>query len=150
MLAHPEYRARYWSVAAQLKATQPGNIQVLEALADEAVQNKNAEGSTLAIRYLEDAILHGARNSADFEELAQLLVAANRQTEAVKVLRQGMQLDPYAAELYRLSAKIYFALNKMEEACEVAAKGRERFPQDDAIRGLMNRCDSASVGGSAD
>jgi Tetratricopeptide repeat len=150
MLAHPEYRARYWSVAAQLKATQPGNIQVLEALADEAVQNKNAGGSTLAIRYLEDAILHGATNSADFEELAQLLVAANRQTEAVKVLRQGMQLDPYDAELYRISAKIYFALNKMEEACEVAAKGRERFPQDDAIRGLMNRCDSASVGGSAD
>jgi predicted Zn-dependent protease len=146
MLAHPEYRARYWSVAEQVKATQPGNVQVLEALADKAVQNKNAEGSALAIRSLEDAILHGATNPADFEELAELLVAAHRQREAVNVLRQGMQLDPYSAELYRLSVTTYFALNKMQEACEVAAKGTKRFPQDDAIRALMNRCDAASGG----
>jgi hypothetical protein len=142
MLAHPEYRARYWSMAEQLKATQLDNVQVLEALADEALQGKNGESATLAIRYLEDAIRRGATNSADFEELAKLLVAASRQSDAVNVLRQGMQLVPYDAELYRLSAKIYFALNKMQEACEVAAKGREKFPQDDAIYGLMNRCDT--------
>jgi hypothetical protein len=147
MLAHPEYRARYWSVAEQLKAAQPDNVQVAEALADKAVQDKNAEGSEPAIRYLEDAILHGATNPADFEELAELLVAAKRQTEAVNVLRQGMQLAPYHAELYRLSATIDFALNKMPEACEVASKGRQRFPQDDAIRALMNRCATASVAG---
>ncbi|MGA8622249.1 MAG: cytochrome c3 family protein [Candidatus Sulfotelmatobacter sp.] len=144
MLAHPEYRARYWSVAEQLKATQPGNVQVLEALADKAVQNRNAEGSALGIRYLEDAILHGATNPADFDALAELLVAANRQAEAAAVLQQGMQLAPYDAELYRVSTKIYLRLNKMQEACEVAAKARQRFPQDDEIRALMNRCDSAS------
>ena len=110
------------------------------------VQNKNAEGSALAIRSLEDAIFHGATNPADFEELAELLVAAHRQTEAVNVLRQGMQLDPHSAELYRLSVTTYFALNKMQEACEVVAKGTKRFPQDDAIRALMNRCDAASGG----
>jgi len=147
MLAHPEYRARYWSVAEQLKAAQPHNVPVAEALADKAVQDKNAEGSEQAIRYLEDAILHGATNPADFEELAELLVAAKRQTEAVNVLRQGMELAPYHAELYRLSATIDFALNKMQEACEVASKGRQRFPQDDAIRALMNRCATASGAG---
>src|SRR6267154_487898 len=146
MLARPEYRARYWALAEQLKANQPGNVEVLEALADKAVQNKNAEGSALGIRYLLEAILHGATNPADFEELAQLLVAANGQAEAANVLRQGMQTDPYDAELYRLSAKIYLALNKMQEACEIAAKGRQRFPQDDAIRALMNRCDTAPNG----
>ena len=146
MLAHPEYRARYWSVAEQLKATEPDNVQVLEALADKAVQDKNAAGSKQAIRYLEGAILHGATNPADFEELAELLVAVNRQTEAVNVLRQGMQLAPYHAELYRLSTAIYFALNKIREACEVAAKGGQRFPQDDAIRALVSRCASDSVG----
>ncbi len=147
MLAHPEYRARYWWVAEQLKVAQPDNVQVAEALADKAVQDKNAEGSEQAIRYLEDAILHGATNPADFEELAELLVAAKRQTEAVNVLRQGMQFAPYHAELYRLSATIDFALNKMQEACEVASKGRQRFPQDDAIRALMNRCAAASGAG---
>jgi predicted Zn-dependent protease len=146
MLARPEYRARYWALAEQLKANQSGNVEVLEALADKAVQNRNAEGSALGIRYLQEAILHGATNPADFEELAQLLVAANRQAEAANVLRQGMQTDPYDAELYRLSAKVYLALNKMQEACEVAAKGRQRFPQDDDIRALMNRCDTAPNG----
>ena len=144
MLARPEYRARYWAAAEQLKAAQPDNVQVLEALADKALQNKNAEGSQLAIRYLQDAILHGATNPADFEELAQLLVAANRQDEAASVLRQGMQLAPYDAELYRLSTQIYFALNKMQEACEVTAQAKQKFPQDDAIRALMSRCYAAS------
>jgi hypothetical protein len=146
MLAHPEYRARYWSVAEQLRA-ESDNVQVLEALADKAVQENNAEGSEQAIRYLEGAVLHGATNPADFEELADLLVAAKRQTEAVNVLRQGIQSAPYHAELYRLSATIDFALNKMQDACEVAAQGTQRFPQDDAIRALISRCATASVVG---
>jgi predicted Zn-dependent protease len=146
MLAHPEYRTRYWSLAEQHKGTLPDNVQVLEALADQAVQNKSVESTALAIRYLEDAIRHRATNPVDFEELAELLVAASRQGEAENVLRQGMQLDPYDAELYRLSAKIYVTLNKMQEACEVAAKGSRRFPQDDAMRAFIKRCDSALVG----
>ena len=146
MLANPEYRARYWSLAEQLKASQPDNVLVLEALADRAaIQNRNPEGQAQAIQFLEEAILHGATNPPDFEELAKLLVAANHQTDALGVLRQGIQLAPYDADLYRLSMTTYFALNKMQEACEVAAKGRQRFPQDDAIRALMKRCDTTSA-----
>jgi hypothetical protein len=39
---------------------------------------------------------------------------------------------------------MYFVLNKVREACEVAEKGRQRFPQDDAIRALAKRCDAPS------
>jgi hypothetical protein len=141
MLAHPEYRARYWSVARQLKATQLNNIYVLEALADESLQKKTPQGALQAMQYLQDAILHGATNSADFEQLAELLVGTNRQSDALKVLRQGMQADPYNAELYRLSTQIYLALSRMQQACEVASAGREKFPQDDVMRSLINRCD---------
>jgi hypothetical protein len=148
MLAHPEYRARYWAVAKQLKAIHPDNVYVLEAQADEVLQEKNGKGVPVAIRYLEDAIERGATNPADFEELTKLLDAADRQSEAANVSRQGMQIAPYDAELYRLSARIYFALNKMQEACEVAAQGRQKFPQDDAIRNLSKRCDSAPAGSS--
>jgi predicted Zn-dependent protease len=146
ILAHPEYRARYWAVAKQLKVTQPGNVYVLEAQADEALQEKNGKGASGAIRYLEDAIERGATNPADFEELAKLLVAADRQSEAANVLRKGMQVAPYDAELYRLSVKTYFTLSKIQEACEVAAQGRQKFPQDDAIRDLSTRCDGAPAG----
>jgi hypothetical protein len=146
MLTHPEYRERYWAIAKQLKTTQPKNVDVLEALADEASQHKDAEGAALTIGYLEDAIVQGATNPADFEELAELLVTSNRQTDALNILRQGRGLNPYNAELFRLSAKIYFTLNKMQEACEVAAQGSQKFPQDDAIRNLTKRCDTASAG----
>jgi len=145
-LAHPEYRARYWSTAKQLKASEPNNVYVLEALADEAVQRKNAEGAASAVQYLKSAILNGATNPADFEELAELLAAESRQPEALDVLRHGMRLDPYDAELYRLSTKIYFASNKKQEGCEVAAKGKQNFPQNDAIRVLANQCDIPAAG----
>jgi hypothetical protein len=145
MLARPEYRGRYWAVAKQLKTTQPKNVDVLEALADEASQYKNPEGVAMTIGYLEDAIVQGATNPADFEELAELLVTANRQPDALNILQRGRQLNPYSAELFRLSAKIYFALNKTQEACEVAVEGSQKFPQDDAIRSFMKRCDTASA-----
>jgi hypothetical protein len=148
MLAHPEYRARYWALAKQLKATHPDNVYVLEAQADEVLQEKNGEGAPVAIRYLEDAIEGGATTPADFEELTKLLVAADRKSEAANVSRQGMQIAPYDAELYRLSVKIYFTLSKTQEACQVAAEGRHKFPQDDAIRNLSKRCDSTPAGTS--
>jgi hypothetical protein len=146
MLAHPEYRARYWSMAEQLKPIQPYNVYVLEALADEALQNKTPGSAAMASQYLEAAVERGATNSADFEELAELWEAANRKDEAVNVLRQGMHFDPSNAELYRHCSSIYFVLNKVQEACEVAARGRERFPQDDAMRALANRCDISRSG----
>jgi hypothetical protein len=146
MLSHPQYRTRYWGVARQLKDAQPEDVNVLEALADESVQKKTAEGASLAIQYLQKAILHNTTNPADFEELAELLVAANRQSEAVNVVQQGMHLDPYNAALYRLGTRIYVALNRMHEACQLAAEGKRRFPQDDAIRGFMRRCETAPPG----
>jgi hypothetical protein len=146
ILAHPEYRARYWSVAQQLKATHADNVYVLEALADEALQRHNPEGASLAIRYLQDAIHRGATNPSDFEELADLLVAAKRLSEAVDVLRQGMVSAPYDAELYRRATKVCFALNEGKEACAVAAQGVQRFPQDDEFRTLLNRCGTAAGG----
>jgi hypothetical protein len=146
MLAHPEYRMRYWAVAKQLKATQPDNVRVLEALADEALAKKNSGDTALAIRYLQDAIQRGATGPADFEELAKLLIASDRRSDAVNVLQRGMEVDPYDGELYRLSTKIYFAINKMQEGCEVATQGRRKFPQDDVIRGLSERCETVPAG----
>ena len=90
----------------------------------------------MAIRYLDGAIHQGATNSADFEQLAILLAAANRQSDALKILQQGMQLIPYYAEFYRLSASVNFSANRKQEACKVVAKGVDKFPQDTAIRDL--------------
>jgi hypothetical protein len=142
ILAHPEYRARYWAVAQQLRPTHGDNVYVLEALADEALQKHNPEGSALAIRYLQDAIHHGATNPSDFEELARLLIATDHQPDAIEVLRQGMLTVPCDAELYRVSAKVYFGLNQVKEACAVAVNAGQRFPQVDEFRTLLNQCNN--------
>ena len=123
MLSHPEYRERYWAVAKQLESTHGENIFVLEALADWALQRKTAEASASAIQYLESAIRQGTTNPADFEQLAALLAGADRKSEAVKVLQQGMQSIPFYAEFYGMSAKINFSANKEQEACEVRHPG---------------------------
>jgi hypothetical protein len=121
--------------------TLKGKISlVLEALADWALQRKDADGSSLAIRYLGGAIHQGATNPADFEQLAMLLTAANRRSDALKILQQGMQLIPYYAEFYRLSATVNFSANRKQEACEVVAKGVEKVPQDVVIRDLSKKC----------
>jgi hypothetical protein len=146
MLSHPEYRERYWSVAKQLEVTQPENVLVLEALADWAMQKKDLEGKSLTIRYLGAALQHGATNPADFERLSELLVAAHRPSDAIAVLQQGMQAVPYDAGLYLLSARLYFSLEKGQQACEVVAKGIQNFPQDDGIRSLTERCTATPAG----
>jgi hypothetical protein len=141
VLAHSEYRPRYWSLATQLKTSHPENVDVLEALADEAVQKHSAEASSQAVQYLQEAIRHGATNPVTFEELAKLLAAANRDSEALDVLQKGIKLAPYDAELFRASVKILFARDQMREACAVATEGQRKFPQDDVLRGLLRRCD---------
>jgi hypothetical protein len=141
VLSHPEYRERYWAVARQLEGTQAENVFVLEALADEAVQKK---ATTDAMRYLESAIRHGATSPADFEQLAILLTTANRRSDALQILQEGMQLIPHYAEFYRLSARLNFSENKSLEACEIVGLGLEKFPQDAAIRELSSKCTPAS------
>jgi len=146
VLRRPEYRMRYWELANQLKTSHGENLYVLEALADEAVQKHTDEGSRLAIRYLQEAIRRGANNPVDFEELAALLVGLNRQTEALDILPQGIDLAPYDANLYRQYTKLLLDQKRMREACEVAAGGVKKFPQNDLLRDLMSRCADKDLG----
>jgi len=140
MLAHTEYRPRYWGVAAQLQAAEPDNVYVLEALADRASQQHTADGAADAIRYLDVAVQNGATNPADFEQLGKLLIVSHRQGEALSILRQGAELFPFDSEIYRLNAQLDFSLNKHQEGCEIVHKAAQNFPQDDGIRDLWEHC----------
>ncbi len=143
MLSHPEYRARYWALAKQLETTQPDNVFVLEALADLALQQKSREGAVAAIRYLQAARNPGTTQPADFELLARLLVATKQQSAAIGILKQGIDLVPYDAELYRLLGKIYLLLNKNLEARKALTNANHIFPQDADIRSLLKQCEAA-------
>ena len=140
VLRHPEYRARYWSLANQLKVPHAKNLYVLEALADEAVQKHTQQDSKLAIQYLKDAIEGGTTNPIDFEELASLLIAAGQKNKALDILPQGMRVAPYDANLYGQYAKLLVDDKRWREACEVVTEGAKKFPQDDFLRDFRSRC----------
>jgi len=144
VLRHPEYRARYWSLANQLKTTHAKNLYVLEALADEAVQKHTTTDSRLAIQYLKDVVEQGAMNPIDFEELASLLIGSGRGTEALDVLARGIEAAPYDANLYRQYAKLLLIEKRVREACAVTGEGTRKFPQDDMLRDLQWRCASGA------
>ncbi len=140
MVSRPDYRERYWSLASQLQTSNPENIFVLEALADLSLQKKNVEGMSAATGYLDRARNLGSTKPSDFERLARLLVAARQQAKAADVLRQGIDLIPYDAELYRLLARINLSLGRARDACEVLAHANHIFPQDTDIRSLLKEC----------
>jgi len=144
VLRHPEYRARYWSLANQLKTAHAKNLYVLEALADEAVQKHSEEDSRLAIQYLKEAIEQGTTNPIDFEELAVRLIRSGRGTEALDVLSQGMNVAPYDANLYRQYGKLLLNEKRVREACAVATEAAKKFPQDDWSRDLLSRCSGSA------
>jgi tetratricopeptide (TPR) repeat protein len=146
VLRRPEYRTHYWSLANQLKASHAENLDVLEALADEAVQKHTDDGSRLAVQYLQEAVRRGTNNPVDFEELATLLIALGRETEALDVLPRGMKVAPYDANLYRQYAKLLLNQKQMRAACDVSAEGAQKFPQDDQLRDLMFRCADGHLG----
>jgi predicted Zn-dependent protease len=140
MLSHPEYRQRYWKLAKDLEKAEPDNITVLQALADLCLQQRNQEGLNAAISYLDRARLQGTTQPADFEQLAKMLIATRQETRAIEVLRQGIGLVPYDAELYRLLGRTYLSLKKQSDACEVVDRANKTFPHDDAMRDLLKQC----------
>jgi len=69
-----------------------------------------------------------------------MLIATHQEPRALEVLRQGIEVIPYDAELYRLLNRTYSSLQKTGEACQVLKKANENFPQDDSIRELLKQC----------
>jgi hypothetical protein len=148
-LSHPEYRERYWALGKQLRTVEPDNLFVLEALADAALQQKTPEGTEAAIGYLDRATIAENRNAADFEQLANLLIATGRVREAIAKLQRGINLIPYDAELYRLLGKSYLSQNQTAKALPILKRATEIFPGDEVIRKLLKECESTKTSAPA-
>lgn len=144
MISHPEFRKRYTSLAKQMEPVDPDNVEVLEALAIAALDQKDSEGSAAAIGYFSRAVDQGSTSPAVFEELAELLTRAGRAQEATGVLQRGIKQMPYDAPMYRLLAECFMALKNPVEACSVLARAAGIFRQDSDTRSLLQQCDTAN------
>ncbi|MGA7921979.1 MAG: hypothetical protein WCA38_20135, partial [Candidatus Acidiferrales bacterium] len=134
MTPNPEYRARYFALADQLKAKGSESVAVLEALAALSIEQKNDEA---AIRYLDSAVKYGATSSQTYEQLASLMVRAERYQDAVEILQQGIKQAPFDVLLYRLLGVSYLSLHKNTDASELLRHAIQIFPQDLALPKLL-------------
>jgi hypothetical protein len=134
MTPNPEYRGRYFALAKQLQSTHPNNLDVLEALAALALEQKDDDK---AIRFFDSALKEGSTSPQTYEQLANLLVGAKRFPEAVNVLEPGIKLLPFDAQLYRLLGISYLSLQRNEEARKLLQQAVQTFPQDRALRQLL-------------
>lgn len=134
MTPNPEYRGRYFALAKQLESTNPTNVDLLEALAALALEQKN---DSKAIEYFSGAVKNGSTSPQSYEQLATLLVRAKRFPEGLNVLESGIKLLPYDATLYRLLGISYLSLGKNEEARDFLRQAVKTFPQDRALRQLL-------------
>ena len=140
VLSHPEYRASYWALARQLADAYPKNVTVLEALADFSRYEGTDEGTADAIHDLELIRESGAKDSPDYEELATLLIATGQWDEAVKVLRQGLDLIPDDQEMYRMLSNAYLYLGNKDQACALLNRAIQMFPEDEVLRRSLVSC----------
>ena len=134
MIPNPEYRGRYFALAKQLESTNPNNVDVLEALAALALEQKDDEK---AIRCLDSAVKKGSTSPQTFEQLANLLVRTKRFPEAVNLLEPGVKLLPFDSLLHRFLAFSYLSSGRTEEARRLLGGAVETFPQDRALRQLL-------------
>jgi hypothetical protein len=142
MTRNPEYRGRYFALAKQLESTKPTNVDVLEALAARALEQKD-DGK--AIEYFSGAVKNGSTSPQSYEQLATLLVRAKRFSEALKVLESCIKLLPYDATLYRLLGISYLSLGKNEEARGLLSQAVQTFPQNRALRQLLEDSEEKST-----
>jgi Tetratricopeptide repeat len=134
MTPNPEYRGRYFALAKQLEPSNPNNVDVLEALAALAFEQKDDDK---AIRYFNSAVKNGSSSPHTYEQLASLLVRTKRFPEAVALLEPGIKLLPFDALLYRLLGVSYLSLDKNEEARRLLRQAVQTFSQDRALRQLL-------------
>jgi len=132
-----EYLQRYFEVAEKLEASEPNNVNVLEALAARSLQLRTAEGDHAAMGYLKAAIEHGSISAWDFEQLGRRLLKEQNFAEALSCLEEGIRRAPYDAMLYALLANAYMGLNQPQEAAATLRQASQLFPQMDLLRQLL-------------
>jgi hypothetical protein len=134
MTPSPEYRGKYFALAKQLDSSNPNSVEVLEALAALALEQKDDDK---AIRYFDSAVKNGSSSPQTYEQLASLLVRTKRFPEAVNLLEPGIKLLPFDALLYRFLAVSYLSQDKNEEGRILLRQAVQTFPQDRALRQLL-------------
>ena len=132
----PELSQRYIELLAEAAELHGDDPLVLASLGRKArLENRVPE----AIDYLTQALGAGSRTPSTYEDLATLLIQADRDADAAEILRQGVEAAPFNPRLRKMLALRYIELKSYRNAFETIQGFVERFPEDDFMRGLFRQ-----------
>ncbi len=133
---HPEYAGRYFAVLQELERSDESNPLVQAALGNREL---HAGHFSEAVAHLQRALNGGVAKTIVYTDLSEALLKMNRASEALTVLQQATELDPFNAALRKqlivqlIQAKDYTnARQQMEDYVE-------RFPADSFMREMQRR-----------
>jgi len=133
----PDFEPRYLAALDELSRTEPNDPLVLAALAKRAMADRRPLSDIRARKYLEQSIARGSTAPSTYHDLAEVLTRSGHLQQAISVLEKGLDLAPYARELYRTLAQHYRALGRRDQMRKTLERYLELFPQDDAARDLL-------------
>ena len=139
----PEFSQRYRSLLAEAAEQHGDHPLVLAALGRMAkLEKRSAE----AIEYLTEAVKVGSQPASTYEDLADLLLQADREAESAEVLLQGVSAFPFNPRLRKMLALRYINLKRYRDAYETIERFVELFPEDDFMRGLFRQVQGLPTG----
>lgn len=146
MSKHPEYEQRYLSILDDLAKNGKPQPLVEAALGRKLLQNGLISNSQ-AIDHLTRAIDLGFKAPTVYQDLAEALLRAGREADAVGPLEEGINIAPYTPVLHKSLALRYINLQRYDAARQALERYVELFPEDDFVRGLLLQVQHADTSG---
>lgn len=132
----PDFSDKYIDLLTEAAERHGDDPLVLAALGRKAKLGNRAPE---AIEYLTLAVAAGSQPASTYEDLAELLMEAERLGESADILLQGVNQMPYNPRLRKLLALRYIKLERFQEARSTIEEFVRRFPEDDFMRGLLRQ-----------
>jgi Tetratricopeptide repeat len=133
---HPQYLDRYYAVLDQLARSDANNPLVQGALGN---RDLHAGNYRTAIEHLRRAMSQEPSKTILYTDLAEALLKLDRATEAVGVLHQATDRDPFNAELRKRLIVQLIQVKDYANAKKQMEDYIQRFPADSFMRQMLVR-----------
>ena len=137
MEKEPAFQVRYFALLDDLAKSAPENGLVQAALGARDLRRNSTESNDAAITHLRKALDLGFSSSRVYNDLAEALARSGKLEDAVTILKRGIEMEPFAPDLYKSLALRYITLKQYPQAKETMQHYVELFPEDDFMRGLL-------------
>ena len=131
----PSFRPRYLELLDQAAVSNPDDPLVLAALGRRALLQMSAQG----VSYLSRAIRNGVPAPDTFIDLSKALNQAGKSVEATAALERGASQFPYSKNIRKFLILSYIQAKEYKEAEPEMERYVADFPEDDFMRGLLER-----------